>query len=125
MTSLDDILAEADATLLALVGRLVEYRRGESRVSWFAAVGSTQFEVSTEYGLESYESRDYIGLAADLILDDGTEEVAITPQQGDRIYDSRTSFVYEVSAPQGQPCFKYSDPNRTVVRVHTKCIGES
>jgi hypothetical protein len=32
-------------------------------------------------------------------------------------------FVYEVNAPGGQPPWRYSDPYRKALRIHTKHIG--
>jgi hypothetical protein len=32
-------------------------------------------------------------------------------------------FVFEVNAPGGQPPFRYSDPYRRVLRIHTKHIA--
>lgn len=126
--SFDGIIAEAETTLRSLTGKHVEYRRSETVVTanWLVVVGNTTFEISTEFGMESYESRDYIGAIDDLLIDDGTEEVVLTPQQGDRIYETigNSTYIYEVQSPSGQPCFKFSDPDRTIVRIHTKMVGE-
>jgi len=118
----DDIIAEADATICSIAGKTVEYRRGEAHVDWSCVVGSTTFEVSSEFGLESFESRDFIGAVADLILDDEP----IIPAVGDRIYEAigNTTYIYELSSPPGQPHFHYSDPKKTTVRVHTKYVGD-
>jgi hypothetical protein len=31
--------------------------------------------------------------------------------------------VYEVNAPGGEPPFRFSDPDRRTLRIHTKHIG--
>jgi hypothetical protein len=99
----------------------VEYVRGEQAVEILATVGKTTFEIDDGYGvLVRHESRDFLILAADLLIDG----VAILPQRGDRIRETQGQrvFVYEVSAPGKEPCWRYSDPFRKTFRIHTKNI---
>ena len=44
---------------------------------------------------------------------------------GDQVRETAGTnvFVYEVNAPGGQPPFRYSDPYRRVLRIHTKHIA--
>ena len=44
------------------------------------------------------------------------------PQRGDRIRETQGQqvFVYEVTAPGKEPVWRYSDPYRKTLRVHTK-----
>ena len=99
----------------------VEYVRGSQSVDLLATVGKTAFEVDDGYGvLVRYESRDFLILAADLVLND----MSALPQRGDRIRETQggTTFVYEVTAPGKEPCWRYSDAWRKTLRVHSKQI---
>ena len=101
--------------------RVVTYARGEQSVEVAATVGKTTFEVDDGYGvLVRHESRDFLVLAADLVLD--AEQVL--PNRGDRIRETQGSmvYVYEVLAPGKEPCWRYSDPYRKTLRIHTKQI---
>jgi len=101
--------------------RVVTYARGVPSVEVLATIGKTTFEVDDGYGvLVRHESRDFLVLAADLILGDGPT----TPERGDRIRETQGSqvFVYEVTAPGKEPCWRYSDPFRKTLRIHTKQV---
>lgn len=103
------------------VSRVVTYARGEQSAQLPATIGKTTFEVDDGYGvLVRHESRDFLILAADLVLGGQT----MLPDRGDRIRETQggTVFVYEVSAPGKEPCWRYSDPYRKTLRVHTKQI---
>jgi hypothetical protein len=98
------------------------YVRGSQSVNLPATVGKTTFEVDDGYGvLVRHESRDFLALAADLILD-GTP---MLPERGDRIRETQAGqvFVYEVTAPGKEPCWRYSDSYRKTLRIHTKQVG--
>ena len=101
--------------------RSVLYQRGTSSVEVSATVGRTVFEVDNGYGvLERTESRDYLILTGDLLLDG---EQAL-PERGDRIRETQgtQTFVYEVMAPGKEPHWRYSDPYRKTLRIHTKQV---
>ena len=102
--------------------RVVTYARGAQSVEVLATIGKTTFEVDDGYGvLVRHESRDFLILTADLVLD--AEQVL--PQRGDRIRETQnqTVFIYEVSAPGKEPCWRYSDPYRKTLRIHTTEIA--
>jgi hypothetical protein len=99
--------------------RMVRYERDDSQVDVLATIGKTVFETTGEYGVvERTESRDFLVLAADLILDGQV----LLPERGDRLCETQgtTTFVYEVMAPGREPHWRYSDPYRTTLRIHTK-----
>ena len=103
------------------MSREVTYCRGDDSVSVQATIGSTVFEVDNGTGvLEKFESRDFLISTADLVL--SGEEVL--PRRGDRICETdRTKvFVYEVMAPGREPHWRYSDPYRKTLRIHTKHV---
>lgn len=102
--------------------RPVEYRRGTDAVALAATVGRTVFEQADEYGiLHRTESRDYLVLTTDLVLGG----VPTAPRAGDRIRetDGEQVFVYEVMAPGNEPPWRYSDPYRRTLRIHTRRVG--
>ena len=101
--------------------RSVLYGRGTSSVEVPATIGRTVFEVDDGYGvLERTESRDYLILAGDLVVD-GQQTL---PERGDRIRETQDTqiFVYEVMAPGKEPAWRYSDPYRKTLRIHTKQV---
>lgn len=99
----------------------VTYCRGEQSVVVQATVGSTMFEVVSDYGaIERTESRDFLITAADLVL--GGAEVL--PVRGDQVKEliGSATVIYEVMAPGDEPPWRYSDPWRKTLRVHTKFV---
>lgn len=104
--------------------RQVEYRRGAQSVLLSAVVGRTSLEISDDLGgvRTEYTDRDYLIVAADLVLGG----VAVEPQRDDVIADGTTGVtqLYEVRMPGNAPPWRWSDPYRQVLRIHTKLIGE-
>lgn len=102
--------------------RVVVYRRGVDEVTVQATIGRTLFEVDNGFGIvERTESRDFLVPAADLVLA-GSPAL---PERGDRIRETQgtTTFVYEVMAPGKEPHWRYSDPYRRTLRIHTKHVA--
>ncbi len=102
--------------------RTMVYHRGGSSVEVSATIGQTTFEQADEFGgIQRLESRDYLIRTADLVLD---AEIVL-PAPGDRIHETSGAslFVYEVMAPGGEPPFRYSDPYRKALRIHTKHVA--
>jgi hypothetical protein len=106
--------------------RTVTYQRGGDSVELSATIGRTEFEQADEFGvIHEIESRDFLMRTADLVLA-GAQTL---PRTGDRIRETDLSagqaggtktFVYEVLAPGNEPPFRYSDPFRRTLRIHTK-----
>lgn len=100
----------------------VVYRRGTDEKEVLATIGKTEFEQADDSGLiHRVESRDFLVRTEDLDLGAGR----ILPRAGDQVRETvgMSVFVYEVNAPGGQPPFRYSDPYRRTLRIHTKYIG--
>jgi len=100
----------------------VVYQRGEESFEVAATIGKTEFEVDDGHGiLQRVESRDYLVLTADLVLGGQTT----LPERGDRVRETQAGqvFVYEVVAPSGEPAWRYSDPYRKTLRIHTKHVA--
>jgi hypothetical protein len=120
-----DLLAKGsemlDRTRRAHLSRTVVYRRGDESVEIEATVGSTAFDRTDEYGVVyRIESRDYLVAAAALVL----AGEAVTPKAGDRITETGEARVheYEVMSPGAAPAWRYSDPQRRTLRIHTKFV---
>ncbi len=119
---LDRGAAFLDAQRHQHLSRSVLYRRGTDEKEVQATVGKTEFEQADDAGLiHRVESRDFLVRTADLDLGAGP----ILPRAGDQVRETvgMSVFVYEVNAPGGQPPWRYSDPYRRVLRIHTKHIA--
>lgn len=121
-----DMLEQGSAWLdqhrTAHMTRRVEYRRGGQSASLNATIGRTLFEQVDRMGIvQKVESRDFLVLRTDLVLG-GVETL---PKAGDRVLDpdGDTMAVYEVMAPGAEPAWRYSDPYRRTLRIHTKHVG--
>ena len=126
-----DLLETASAWLDGMrtkhASRPVTYQRGQATAVVSAGIGRTTFQVDNGTGVvETFESRDFLILAADLVLGG----LATLPQAGDRIREAGsaggqggTSYIYEVLAPGNEPAWRFSDPYRRTLRIHTKQIG--
>jgi len=121
-----DILKTASEWLegmrAAHASRPVVYVRGADAVEVAATIGKTVFRLDKGYGVtERIEARDYLMLAADLVLGGA----AVLPKAGDKIreVEGGNAFIYEVMAPGNEPCWRYSDPYRRTLRIHTKHVA--
>jgi len=102
--------------------RTVTYGRGASTVDVAATIGRTVFEQADESGfIRKVESRDFLVRRTDLVLNGS----AALPRAGDRVLepDGSQTQVYEVMAPGGEPPFRFSDPYRNTLRIHTKHVA--
>ena len=125
-----DLLEQGSAWLEdqrhAHMTRTVTYTRTIGVLGTFvtlaATIGKTEFEQADDFGIvHRIQSRDYLVLATDLVL--GGEQSL--PKAGDKIQETvgSTMFLYEVMAPGGEPPWRYSDPYRKTLRIHTKLVG--
>lgn len=106
----------------------VTYRRGEHAVQVQATIGRTVFRLNDAYGATvRHVSRDYLIRAADLVLDGQRVE----PKRGDQVIEVDNAGIehtHEVMGPGasgGEPDWRYSDPQRSGLRIHTKEVGSS
>ena len=103
------------------MSKTVSYHRGETSVEVQATIGKWTFEIDDGTGiLEKIESRDFLISTADLVL----AGLVTQPQRGDRIRELSGDkvYVYEVLAPGKEDCWRYSDPYRKTLRIHTKQV---
>ena len=120
-----DLLEQASAWLdeqrIQFMSKTVSYHRGETSIDVLATIGRTVFEIDDGTGvLEKIESRDFLIVASHLVL--GSEPTL--PQRGDRIKETCGDkvYVYEVLAPGKEPHYRFSDPYRKTLRIHTKHV---
>ncbi len=102
--------------------RTVLYQRGTDTVELVATIGRTAFEQADEFGvIHRIESRDFLVRVSDLVL----ATVQTLPKAGDQISETTgdQTFVYEVMAPGNEPPWRYSDPYRRTLRIHTKHVA--
>jgi len=103
--------------------RPVTYLRGADSVALNATVGRTVFDQQDQFGvIQRTETRDYLVRAADLVFVAGEQAL---PQVGDRVREpsGTGALLYEVMAPGNEPPFRFSDPERLTLRIHTKFVG--
>jgi hypothetical protein len=102
-------------------GRAVTYTRAAATVELNATLGRTEFQQVDDQGfvIQAF-ARDYLLVAADLILSGDTEPT--TPAAGDTITETiaGVDYVYEVMSLGNGEVWKYSDPYRNMIRVHCK-----
>ena len=95
----------------------VTARRGSKTIgsSLTATYGSTQFQQDSQVGIITWESKDFLITAADYTID----STAVEPERGDQITDHLGN-VFRVLGDNDLPPFKYADPFRKLLRIHTK-----
>jgi len=130
--SVANLLDRGQATLMRVMGtaagRTVTYTRGAQSTTLTAWPGRTLFARQTEEPGASvvWGERDYFFAAASLVL----SGVLVVPAKGDRITDptvldpaSGQPCVFELATPTGEPVWRYSDADRTEIRVHCKRVA--
>ncbi len=94
----------------------VTYRRGETESLLSATFGRTEYEVEDDFGLRvAAHATDFLVVAADF------EPTFGKPQPGDQIVADGQ--VHKVLDLAGQGHWRWSDPHRTTMRIHTKQIA--
>ena len=130
MSAFGNQLAGALATLREATG--VDsgvYRRGvQSGTLLNVGQGRSMFEVAVAFGVERFESHDWLIQADQLRLTGpgGSAAVDVTPEPGDTftVLMNGQTFTYEVLLPNtGGSCWSYSDTGRSQIRVHTILVG--
>lgn len=110
------------STLRTDAGVTVTYSRtGQTSLTLTAMVGRTAFSQipGNDAGGAAviWGDRDYFVRVADLTYGE--------PRKGDRITEviNGVAVTFECQAPGGEPCWRYSDQERTLYRIHTKRVG--
>ncbi|QEG02345.1 hypothetical protein Mal15_64320 [Stieleria maiorica] len=101
--------------------RLVTYQRDELSVELAATIGKSEYEQDDGEGIITRaQVRDFLINSKDLLSSD----IGTWPRRGDRILetDGDTTFVYELMSIGNEPPWRYSDPFRVKLRIHTKLV---
>ena len=99
----------------------VQYVRGSQTAEVSATIGKTTFELMTAMGSSCGPSPATSCCWPRTWFWAGRQTL---PQRGDRVRETQgsTVFVYEVTAPGKEPCWRYSDAFRKTLRIHTKQV---
>ena len=110
-------------------GRTVTYTRGATSYAFTAWPGAQLFarEATTNNAATVERAdADYLFTVADA----QAAGLTLPPVQGDRLTDPRilddrtgSPKVFELRAPTGEPCWRYSDEFQTTLRVHCMRAG--
>ncbi len=94
----------------------VTYRRDATELELQATFGRTEYEVEDDHGLRvGADVMDFLVAAGDFTPTFGE------PQVSDEIVAD--GVVFEVMSLASQGHWRWSDPHRTAMRIHTKDIG--
>ena len=103
--------------------KTVVYVRGANQTNVTAIIGRTLLKLEDGYGgvHMQWTDRDFLIPPDELVLA-GTQ---VIPERGDTIReaDNGKIYVYEVNVPGSEPTWRWSDPHRKLLRIHTKQIG--
>lgn len=123
-----NLLEQAQATLMSSMlthaGTAVTYRRGGVSVVLDAVKGKSDIEIAgTDGGQTLVQSIDWIVKPEDLVLD-GSQ---VTPERGDIVELTAGGKVvqHSVLSIPGEPGWRYTDPYRKGLRIHTKVVSEA
>lgn len=109
------------AKLTQFASRPVVYQRDEVSVELPATIGKSEYEQDDGEGIITRaQVRDFLINTKDLLQ----SSIGTWPRRGDRILeiDGDTTFVYELMSIGNEPPWRYSDPFRVKLRIHTKLI---
>ena len=101
--------------------RNIVYQRDEISVELTATIGMSRYEQDDGEGvITRAQVRDYLIDTRSLIQ----SAIGTLPRRGDRIIeqDGDTTFVFETMSIGSDPPWRYSDPFRVKLRIHTKQV---
>ncbi len=117
MNPIANAIQAAQRAARRLGGIEIVYRRGDDDLPLSATLGRSTWQLENgSAGLVVFESRDYLIDAAGLQL----RGAPLIPQRHDKIVEG--CFVYGVLDEASIPAWRYSDPFRLQIRVHTKLL---
>ena len=101
--------------------RNIVYQRDEISVELTATIGMSRYEQDDGEGvITRAQVRDYLINTRSLVQ----SAIGALPRRGDRILeqDGDTTFVFETMSIGSDPPWRYSDPFRVKLRIHTKQV---
>lgn len=118
-----DLLAKGSAFLASKLGIFAAHsvayaRKGAAAITIQATVGRTTHRIDQDGVRLRIETRDFLCAPSDL----GSLG---KPVEGDTITEviNGVSTTYEVMAPGGEPCWRWSSTNHDRYRIHTTRIS--
>lgn len=99
----------------------ITYVRGGTSATFDATPGKTAYSAESEVGfVVEFEQRDFIFPVAELTA----EGIALPPVRTDRITQTinGASKTYKPFAPNGDRCFKFTDPGEKQIRIYTELV---
>ena len=126
MTSRDAAVLIAFRRLLAIAGVDVTYVDGALQIPLRVAIGKTLYQAMDARGvIEERDCRDYCFVAADLTT--ASRAIVTVPQRGHRIIEPTAagSDTFDLLPMESDKPYRYMDPGRLILRVHTKRIATS
>ncbi len=101
--------------------RQVVYRRGELGAALQATIGKSMYDQDDGEGIVTRSQVRDFPHRYSLVLE---SIIGSLPRRGDTIVeiDGDHTFIFEVMALGGDPPWRYSDPFRLKLRIHTKQI---
>lgn len=121
MSAFSEAITASMATVNAVAGETVTYRRLSDSVEITATRGARQLAVVEEGGAETaFHSTDFLCLASAIDFGAGVVEPAV----GDEIDATvgGNTVTFQVMDEAGGKHFEYRDHARTLLRIHTKQI---
>lgn len=100
------------------------YRRDGVEVPVKALIGESKFQIESQTGqLMTVVTTDFL-IGVDELAE--IEDFSV-PKRGDRIVRCEMDGLpeFEVNAPSGSDCYRFSDVLRTQVRTHTEEVAKS
>ena len=104
-----------EAQRAAHMASTVTFRRGDTEAAANATWGRTDYEVEDEFGLI------IVAQVTDFLIGATAYPLTGEPELGDQI--AAGGVTYEVMSLGGQGHWRWSDPHRTTLRIHTKQIA--
>lgn len=123
MNVFDQAITDQYESLREAAGVAVRYRRGDESVELIVVRGNSRYEIADNSGMMvNKDVLDFIILTSELVLDDEN----VLPMAGDRIEELDSGAVHELMQPSpSETLWRYSDRNRSRVRVHTRTVREA
>ncbi|GEM_PF-4510449 len=112
MSRMDRLLSEGLQRLFGYAARRVAYRRGSQVVYLDAVPGQTRVEAS-----DQVEGVTVVGKVQDWIFRVEDLQALFPPREGDAVEDQ--GHVY-LAARVGEELWRWSDPDRKYVRIHSE-----
>jgi hypothetical protein len=109
------------AKLTKHASQRVIYQRDDLSVELPATIGKSEYEQDDGEGvITRAQVRDFLINTKDLL----GSVIRTWPRRGDRILetDGDNTFVYELMSIGSEPPWRYSDPFRVKLRIHTKLV---